>query len=120
MSETTAPKRLTGPELIAMVDSMPTATKSDLVRATGYIELKADGSERRLFTEFYEALLTAGGQSLPGAGPRPERPLSFKTTVLSHGGLLVGKRYVEALGLEPGDTAAIAVEDGRVALTPAS
>lgn len=118
MNETTAPKRLMGPELIAMVDSMPKASKSDIVRATGYVEVRADGTARRLFTEFYEALLAAGGQAVPGGGSHSERPLSYKTKVLSHGGLLVGIRYVESMGLKPGDMAAISVEGGKVVLSP--
>lgn len=117
MSETTAPKRLAGPELLAMVDSMPKATKSEMVRAAGYIEVRDDGTERRLFTEFYEALLAAGGHPLPSGGVQSERALTYRTQVLSHGGLLIGKRYVQdALGLEPGDKAAIEVQDGKLLL----
>jgi hypothetical protein len=108
--------RLTGPELLAMVASMPNASRSELVRAAGYVD--PDG--RRRFGEFYEAMLAAKGQKLPGAScagdGRGNRSLSYRTTVLSHGGMLVGKRYVEAMGLEVGDQADIQVKNGKLIL----
>lgn len=109
--------RLTGKELVALVESMPKASRTELVQAAGYVA--ADG--RRCFTDFYVALLEARGHVLPKDEERVDgratRPVSFRTTVLSHGGLLIGKRYVQdALGLAPGGKAAIAVKDGKLTL----
>ena len=52
---------LTGAELLAKVKDLGDASKSDIVRACGYVSAKKDGSERLNFTAFYEALLNAKG-----------------------------------------------------------
>jgi hypothetical protein len=110
--------KLTGPELLAMVDSMPNASRTELVEACGYVSSVG----QRQFTDFYEALLEAKGLklSVSGAGDgRGNRSLSYRTTVLSHGGVLVGKRYVEAMGLDVGDQADIKIKGDKVVLAPA-
>ncbi len=48
-----------GSFLLAKVKELGDASKSDLVRATGYVSSKKDGSERLNFTSFDEALLEA-------------------------------------------------------------
>ena len=55
---------LTGADLLAKVLELGNASKSDLVRACGYVSSKKDGSERLNFTAFYEALLEAKGKEL--------------------------------------------------------
>jgi hypothetical protein len=55
---------LTGSELLAKVKELGDVSKSDLVRAAGYVSTKKDDSERLNFTAFYEALLEAKGVSL--------------------------------------------------------
>jgi hypothetical protein len=124
MADKLTPKRLTGAELIAKVDSLPEASKavkfslSDLVRAAGYVSTKKDGTERLNFTAFYEALLKARGQKLPAGSDTPApRQLSYQTTVLSHGGVLVGNAYLRGLGLKPGQKAQILVGDDQVVLS---
>ena len=52
---------LTGPELLAKLKELPDASKSDLVRACGYVSTKKDGSERLDFFAFYEAIVEAKG-----------------------------------------------------------
>jgi len=52
---------LTGAELLAKVKELGDVSKSDLVRACGYVSTKKDGSERLNFTAFYESLLNAKG-----------------------------------------------------------
>ena len=59
---------LTGTDLLTKVKDLGDASKSDLVKACGYISQKKDGSERLNFTAFYEALLEAKGVSLGGEG----------------------------------------------------
>jgi hypothetical protein len=116
MTNTPNAKRLTGDDLLALVDSMPRASKTELVEAAGYVS--ADG--RRQFTKLYQALLEARGQALPGSGDgRSGRALSYRTTVLSHGGVLIGQRYVQALGLDRGDHAAIELKKGKLVLSAA-
>ena len=55
---------LTGSDLLAKVKDLGDVSKSDLVRACGYVSSKKDGSERLNFTAFYEALLDAKGVEL--------------------------------------------------------
>ena len=59
---------LTGSDLLAKVKDLGDVSKSDLVRACGYVSTKKDGSERLNFTAFYEALLDAKGVNLTGGG----------------------------------------------------
>jgi hypothetical protein len=108
---------LTGAALIAKVKTMPGASKSELVRACGYVSAKKDGGERLNFTAFYEAMAVAQGAPLPqedadGGG----RKLTYATTVLTTGAILIGKRYVELLGLKPGDKLRIMVTQGKISL----
>ena len=48
---------LTGADLLAKVKELGDVSKSDLVRAAGYVSSKKDGNERLNVTAFYEALL---------------------------------------------------------------
>ena len=59
---------LTGSELLAKVKELGDASKSDLVRACGYVSSKKDGNERLNFTAFYEALLEAKGAEVAESG----------------------------------------------------
>ncbi|MEA5414321.1 AbrB family transcriptional regulator [Synechococcus sp. BA-132 BA5] len=98
---------LTGSELLTKVKEQGDASKSELVRAAGYVSTKKDGSERLNFTAFYEALLEAKGVSLGegngnGKG-KGGRSLSYVATVQGNGNLLVGKAYTALLDLRPGD-----------------
>ena len=118
MSETTM---LTGADLLAKVKEMGDASKSDLVRACGYLSYKKNGSERLNFTAFYEALLNAkgagfGGEALPPG--QPGRKLSFATKVQFNGNLLVGKAYTAMLGLQPGDEFEIKLGRKQIRLAP--
>jgi hypothetical protein len=48
---------LIGSELLTKVKELGEVSKSDLVRATGFVSTKKDGSKRLNFTAFYAALL---------------------------------------------------------------
>ena len=113
---------LTGSELLARVKELGDASKSDLVRAAGYVSKKKDGTERLNFTAFYEALLEAKGvnlgESAKGRG-KAGRALSFVATVQGNGNLLVGKAYTALLGLEPGDEFEIKLGRKQIKLIPA-
>jgi hypothetical protein len=111
---------LTGTELLAKVKELGEASKSDLVRATGYVSTKEDGSERLNFTAFYEALLEARGIHLgPARGDgAPGRKLSYVTHVLFNGNLLIGKAYTVQLGLQPGDPFQIQLGRRQIRLHP--
>jgi len=115
---------LTGTELLAKVKEIGDASKSDLVRACGYVSSKKDGSERLNFTAFYEALLEAKGVNLgetgaKGAAGKGGRKLSYVATVQGNGNLLVGKAYTALLDLKPGDEFEIKLGRKQIRLIPA-
>ncbi|MFZ0406587.1 MAG: AbrB family transcriptional regulator [Cyanobium sp.] len=116
---------LTGTELLAKVKELGDASKSDLVRAAGYVSTKKDGSERLNFTAFYEALLEAKGMNLGASGGRgaagkgrPGRSLSYATKVQFNGNLMVGKAYTSLLDLKPGDVFEIKLGRKHIQLLP--
>ena len=108
---------LTGVDLLAKVKELGDVSKSDLVRACGYVSHKKDGSERLNFTAFYEALLNAKGVDFGGAAKTGKggRKLSFNTKVQFNGNLMVGSAYVDQLGFKPGD--AFDIKLGRNSIT---
>jgi len=114
---------LTGSELLAKVKEMGDVSKSDLVRACGYVSSKKDGAERLNFTAFYEALLDAKGLNLGSGGGggagKGGRKLSYVATVQGNGNLLVGKAYTALLGLKPGDEFEIKLGRKQIKLIPA-
>jgi hypothetical protein len=113
---------LTGSDLLAKVKELGDASKSELVRASGYVSTKKDGSERLNFTAFYEALLEAKGLNLgsdsTGRG-KGGRKLSYVATVQGNGNLLVGKAYTAMLDLQPGDEFEIKLGRKQIKLIPA-
>jgi len=76
---------LTGSDLLAKVKELGDVSKSDLVRACGYVSTKKNGGERLNFTAFYEALLEAKGVNLGDSGVagigKGGRKLSYIATV---------------------------------------
>ena len=97
---------LVGSELFAKVKDLGNVSKSDVVRACGYVSAKLDGGERLNFTAFYEALFDAKGINLGGGTARVGeggRKLSYVAKVQGNGNLLIGKACTAMLNLEPGD-----------------
>ena len=98
---------LTGSDLLAKVKELGEVSKSDLVRACGYVSTKKNGGERLNFTAFYEALLEAKGVNLGESGVagigKGGRKLSYIATVQGNGNLLIGKAYTALLDLKAGD-----------------
>ena len=113
---------LTGAELLAKVKDLGDVSKSDVVRACGYVSEKKDGGERLNFTAFYEALLEAKGVSLGtggGAGVgKGGRKLSYVAKVQPNLNLLIGKAYTSLLDLEPGDQFEIKLGKKAIRLIP--
>jgi hypothetical protein len=116
---------LRGDQLLAKLDASSSLSRSDLVRACGYVSRAEDGRERLHFTDFYEAVLDAKGVQLPRHGGRFDprrsaqgRHLSFNTHVHFNGNLMVGRAYTEKLHLQPGDQFRIHLDDGEIRLVP--
>jgi hypothetical protein len=113
---------LTGADLLAKVKELSDSSKSELVRAAGYLSTKKDGSERLNFTAFYEALLEAKGVSVGngiGAGKgKAGRSLGFTTKIQFNGNLMVGKAYTALLDLKPGDEFEIKLGKKQIRLVP--
>lgn len=112
---------LTGADLLAKLKELGDVSKSDVVRACGYVSTKKDGSERLNFTAFYEALLNAKGVEF-GTGSssmgKGGRKLSFTTQVQFNGNLMVGKAYTAMLDLKPGDEFEIKLGRKQIRLAP--
>ena len=113
---------LTGSELLAKVKELGDVSKSDLVRACGYVSTKKNGSERLNFTAFYEALLEAKGVNLGDANVagigKGGRKLSYIATVQGNGNLLIGKAYTALLDLKAGDEFEIKLGRKQIRLLP--
>ena len=112
---------LTGADLLTKVKELGDVSKSDLVRACGYVSSKKDGTERLNFTAFYEALLDAKGVNLGGGSAglgKGGRKLSYVATVRGNGNLLIGKAYTAMLELNPGDEFQIKLGKKAIRLIP--
>lgn len=112
---------LNGSDLLDKVKALGDVSKSDLVRACGYVSTKKNGDERLNFTAFYEALLEAKGLSF-GSGSagigKGGRKLSYIARVQGNGNLLIGKAYTEILDLQPGDNFQIKLGKKVIRLIP--
>ena len=113
---------LTGSDLLAKVKELGDVSKSDLVRACGYVSTKKNGGERLNFTAFYEALLEAKGVNLGDSGVagigKGGRKLSYIATVQGNGNLLIGKAYTALLDLKAGDEFKIKLGKKQIRLLP--
>ena len=113
---------LTGSDLLAKVKELGDVSKSDLVRACGYVSIKKNGGERLNFTAFYEALLEAKGGNLGDSGVagigKGGRKLSYIATVQGNGNLLIGKAYTALLDLKAGDEFEIKLGRKQIRLLP--
>ena len=113
---------LTGSDLLAKVKELGDVSKSDLVRACGYVSTKKNGGERLNFTAFYEALLEAKGVNLGDSGVagigKGGRKLSYIATVQGNGNLLIGKAYTALLDLKSGDEFEIKLGRKQIRLLP--
>ena len=113
---------LTGSDLLAKVKELDDVSKSDLVRACGYVSTKKNGGERLNFTAFYEALLEAKGVNLGDSGVagigKGGRKLSYIATVQGNGNLLIGKAYTALLDLKGGDEFEIKLGRKQIRLLP--
>ena len=113
---------LTGSDLLAKVKELGEVSKSDLVRACGYVSKKKNGGERLNFTAFYEALLEAKGVNLGETGVanigKGGRKLSYIATVQGNGNLLIGKAYTALLDLKAGDEFEIKLGKKQIRLLP--
>jgi AbrB-like transcriptional regulator len=111
---------LTGADLLAKVKELGDVSKSDLVRACGYVSTKKDGTERLNFTAFYEALLNAKGVDFGSSAKTGKggRKLSYLTKVQFNGNLMVGRAYTGMLDLKPGDEFEIKLGRKQIRLVP--
>jgi len=113
---------LTGSDLLAKVKELGEVSKSELVRACGYVSKKKNGGERLNFTAFYEALLEAKGVNLGDSGVagigKGGRKLSHIAKVQGNGNLLIGKAYTALLDLKSGDEFEIKLGRKQIRLIP--
>jgi len=103
-------------ELLNKVHELAGASKTEVIRACGYVTTAKSGRSRLNVTAFYEALLQAKGVRI-GGNPKGGRRLDFAGRIQGNGNLVIGKAYTRQLGLAPGDRLAIRIRDGQVMLT---
>jgi hypothetical protein len=115
---------LTGPELLSKVRQLnrTAKSKSDYIRATGYVVHREGRNASLLRTAFYEALLQASGVTFGRISTaRQKQPqLSFRTVVLPNGRLIVEKEYLFRIGLKPGDRVRVRLVDKSICLSAES
>jgi hypothetical protein len=92
---------LTGADLLGKVKELGDVSKSDLVRACGYVSHKKG--------------VDFGSSAKTGKGGRK---LSFNTKVQFNGNLMVGKAYTGMLDLKPGDEFEIKLGRKQIRLVP--
>ena len=113
--------RLTGADLLREVESLGAAPNGEKARRCGYVRIGADGRSHVEFSAFYRALAQASGVKLSSDRPAGSRPsLRYEASVLTTGAILVGPRYVEQLGLGPGDQVKLEVSTNTIRLVKAS
>mgnify|MGYP001288759957 FL=1 len=113
---------LSGSDLLAKIKELGDVSKSELVRACGYVSKKKNGGERLNYTAFYEALLEAKGINLGDSGAagigKGGRKLSYLAKVQGNGNLLIGKAYTALLDLKAGDEFEIKLGRKQIRLLP--
>ena len=113
---------LTGTDLLAKVKELSDVSKSDLVRACGYVSTKKNGEPRLNYTAYYKALLEAKGMKMGGDSSsdigKGGRKLSYIATVQGNGNLLIGKAYTALLDLKAGDEFEIKLGRKQIRLLP--
>lgn len=109
--------RIVGAELLRKVESLSEAANGVKARECGYVRTGTDGKQTIEFSAFYRALAEAAGVKLEAEHRSAGRPpLRYKASVLTTGAILVGPRYVEQLGLGPGDRIRLAVSGDSIEL----
>ena len=115
---------LAGCGLLNKVKELGDVSKSDLVRACGYVSEKKSDDERLNFNAIYKALLEAKGVDLGTIGSagigKDSREVSYVATVQGNSNFLIGKAYTVMLNLHPGDEFEIKLGHKRIGLVPGS
>ena len=116
---------LKGSELLAKVAELAGQSKSDIARACGYVATKKDGSERVLFSAYYEAIIDAKGVDL--GTPEPKlvkagrgKSLSFNVKASKTGVIPVTAGYSALIDVADGDRVDIEHIDGALVLRKAA
>jgi hypothetical protein len=111
---------LTGDELLARIKELsPDLSHRDMARECGYVSpvVPEDGSVPRVRVKaFLQAWLRATGEI---QDTQRQRKLSYRTTVLAPGHAVIGRAYLERMGIEPGNQLSITVKRGAITLMPA-
>lgn len=111
---------LKGQELLAKVAELSGQSKTDIARACGYVTTKKDGSERVLFSAYYEAIIEAKGVDLGAPAPKAKasrgKAPSYKAKIANTGTCPVGGAYTSQAGWGPGDEIGITVVGETITL----
>lgn len=104
--------KLIGTELIERVRSMKGATSKEKAAACGYVTKTG----RLSMSSFYKAIAEADGHVAPEEHEDRRKLLNYQVKVLTTGSVLVGPRYLERIGLAPGDRVVFEIRDEEIVL----
>lgn len=111
---------LKGSELLAKVKELAGQSKTDIARACGYVATRKDGSERILFSAYYEAIIEAKGVDLGTPAPKAKasrgKAPSYKAKIAKTGTVPIGGAYTSQAGWGPGDEIVIDVNGDTITL----
>lgn len=116
---------LTGSALIdALKAADPALGQDERIRLAGYT-FEREGRERLNRAGFHKALAQAVAPNLAGPvesehqqAPRG-RSLTYRASVLAAGHAVVGRCYLQQIGVQPGDQLAIATDQDSITLRKA-
>lgn len=111
---------LTGAALIeALKAADPHLGQDERIRLCGYT-FEREGKERLNRGAFNKALAQAVAPDLAGPSARPRgRSLTYRARVLTDGHAVVGRCYLQQIGVQPGDQIAIATDQHSITLRKA-
>lgn len=96
--------RLTGKALLNKLKDIPHLSKSEKAKACGYVMRSKGGAERTNLSAFIEAILEAQGLTVdPEQASGRGRAPTYRVTVHTNGQIVIGKAYIQMMGLQPGD-----------------
>jgi hypothetical protein len=101
-----APAPLTGKALLQRFSELAHLPRREKARQCGYYQVNKDDQVKVNLTEFYDALLAAGGMRLAPEGGSKEtrgRDRTYRVSVHKNGQIVIGAAYTKAMGLKPGD-----------------
>ncbi len=104
---TSTGKELKGQELLALIESMPTATRKEIAIAAGY----KNKSGRAQVAKYYEAFIDAKGLDAGGTlGSKRGKPVSYVLHPQKTGLVVIGRPLWESIGIDRDDEIQLVID----------